>query len=70
MVPADQAQFPEVLVWFKSSHSGGNTTECVEAARLAGGAAVRDSKDPGGAQLVFHRDAWAGFVGAVRNRRV
>ncbi|MFD8969574.1 DUF397 domain-containing protein [Streptomyces sp. NPDC059568] len=53
------------LRWFKSSYSGGNTTECVEAALLVGGVVVRDSKDPGRGRLVFGRDAWGGFVGGV-----
>ncbi|WP_107482119.1 DUF397 domain-containing protein [Streptomyces sp. b94] len=30
--------------WFKSSHSGGNATECVEASHFSKGTAIRDSK--------------------------
>ncbi|MCX4908392.1 DUF397 domain-containing protein [Streptomyces sp. NBC_00878] len=53
--------------WFKSSYSGGNETECVEAALLPGFTAVRDSKDTVGPLLVFAPQAWADFVVAVRS---
>ncbi|MFF7263613.1 DUF397 domain-containing protein [Streptomyces sp. NPDC008159] len=53
--------------WFKSSYSGGNTTECVEAAFVRDGCAVRDSKDLSGPRLSFSPKAWADFVGAVRD---
>ncbi len=39
------------LVWRKSSFTGNEN--CVEVALVAGGFAVRDSKDPGGPVLVF-----------------
>ncbi|RDG36389.1 DUF397 domain-containing protein [Streptomyces corynorhini] len=55
----------ETLEWFKSSYSGGNTTECVEAARLPGSTVIRDSKNTDGPRLFFAQDAWAGFVGAL-----
>ncbi|MFD9329118.1 DUF397 domain-containing protein [Streptomyces sp. NPDC060065] len=51
--------------WFKSSYSGGNETECVEAATLPGRIAVRDSKHPMGPLLAFRSAAWADFVTAV-----
>ncbi|MFF8971525.1 DUF397 domain-containing protein [Streptomyces sp. NPDC014995] len=35
-------------VWFKSSYSGGNATEYVEAAFVPKGVLVRDSKVPEG----------------------
>ncbi|MEV5608420.1 DUF397 domain-containing protein [Streptomyces sp. NPDC052225] len=52
--------------WFKSSYSGGNTTECVEAAFTPGGALVRvrDSKDPDRSQLRISARAWVGFISA------
>jgi hypothetical protein len=51
--------------WFKSSFSN-PTNECVEGARLAGGAmAVRDSKAPNGPAFVFTGTAWTTFVGAL-----
>ncbi|MCX4508842.1 DUF397 domain-containing protein [Streptomyces sp. NBC_01619] len=55
------------IQWFKSSYSGGSGTECVEVARIAGGTAVRDSKDPLGPLLAFPAEAWNGFTGAVRD---
>ncbi|MFD5031907.1 DUF397 domain-containing protein [Streptomyces sp. NPDC058405] len=63
-------QSAEALQWFKSSYSGGNTTECVEAAQLADGTAVRDSKRRDGVRLSFSEEAWGGFVVAVRERRL
>ncbi|MFE4057104.1 DUF397 domain-containing protein [Streptomyces sp. NPDC059096] len=58
----------DTLEWFKSSYSGGNTTECLEAARLPGrSTAIRDSKDADGPRLVFPHGAWSGFVGALRH---
>ncbi|MEU8382496.1 DUF397 domain-containing protein [Streptosporangium sp. NPDC048865] len=53
-------------VWRKSRQSGTNGN-CVEVARLPGrGFAVRDSKDRGGAVLVFGRPEWTAFVAAVK----
>lgn len=52
--------------WFKSSYSGANTTECIEAAHLPTSAAVRDSKDPSSARIEFSLAAWGGFVHSVR----
>lgn len=52
--------------WFKSSYSGGNETECVEAAFTAAGASVRDSKRPGEGRFHVGPNAWTGFVGSVR----
>ncbi|MGW1886551.1 DUF397 domain-containing protein [Streptomyces sp. NPDC001970] len=58
------------IQWFKSSYSGGSGTECVEAARVAGGTAVRDSKDPLGPRLTFTAQVWLDFEGAVRSGRI
>ncbi|MET7661118.1 DUF397 domain-containing protein [Streptomyces sp. NPDC005373] len=48
--------------WFKSSYSGGNTTECVEAAFVPSGVLVRDSKRPEGPHLEVSAQAWSGFL--------
>ncbi|WP_326612119.1 DUF397 domain-containing protein [Streptomyces scopuliridis] len=56
----------ECLCWIKSSYSGGSGTECVEVAELADASVIRDSKDPGGARLVFRGAAWGRFVLGVR----
>jgi len=52
--------------WVKSSHSGpqGN---CVEVARLADGSvAVRNSRHPDGAALVFTGAEWDAFLSGAR----
>jgi hypothetical protein len=55
-------------VWHKSTRSGGNGGDCVEVAvNLPGIVAVRDTKDPGGAALVFTHAEWLAFVGGVRD---
>ncbi len=54
-------------VWHKSTRSGGNGGDCVEVAgNLAGIVAIRDTKDPGGAVLVFTRAEWSAFLDGVR----
>jgi hypothetical protein len=53
-------------IWIKSSRSNGQAN-CVEVAgNLPGVVAVRDSKDPGGAVLVFTGAEWREFVAKVR----
>ncbi|PSR59057.1 MULTISPECIES: DUF397 domain-containing protein [Nocardia] len=52
--------------WFKSSYSSGSQ-ECVEVAFLgADSVGVRDSKCPGGPELVFSAAEWDSFTVAVR----
>lgn len=53
-------------IWFKSSYSGGNTTECVEAAFVPPGVLVRDSKRPEHLHLAVSEKAWASFLATVR----
>ncbi|MFE7441678.1 DUF397 domain-containing protein [Streptomyces chartreusis] len=48
--------------WFKSSYSGGNTTECVEAAFIPFGLLLRDSKLPDGPHVVVSSAAWSRFL--------
>ncbi|MFF8655671.1 DUF397 domain-containing protein [Streptomyces huasconensis] len=55
---------PSALSWFKSSYSGGNTTECVEAAFVPRGVLIRDSKQTGGPHLLVSSSAWARFIAA------
>lgn len=52
--------------WFKSSYSFSNSN-CVEAARLRDGIAVRDSKNTDGPVLRFSQQAWATFVSQVKH---
>lgn len=55
-------------VWRKSSLSGDNGGQCVEvAANLSGAVAVRDSKDPDGAKLLFTPGEWQFFVGGIKS---
>lgn len=53
---------PARLAWFKSSHSGGEGGECLEAALTPRTVHVRDSKDPERARLAFGRREWAAFI--------
>ena len=53
--------------WFKSTFSGGGSgSECVEVARLVGGAAIRDSKNKTGAVLRFNSAGMAAFVNSLK----
>jgi hypothetical protein len=53
--------------WHKSTRSGSNGGDCVEVAdNLPEVVAVRDSKDPAGPVLIFPRDTWAVFIGALK----
>jgi hypothetical protein len=53
--------------WRKSSYSGTNGGNCVEVARnLPGAVAVRDSKDPDRAALVFAPADWAAFTASLK----
>ncbi len=54
-------------VWRKSSYSSGNGGACVEVAgNLPDVVAVRDSKNPEGAALVFTPQEWRSFLDGVR----
>ncbi|MBT2899053.1 DUF397 domain-containing protein [Streptomyces sp. McG3] len=57
----------ESPIWFTSSHSGGNTTECVEAARLGEATAIRDSKAVEEGFLLFRPTSWDSFVAALQD---
>ncbi|MGW2543815.1 DUF397 domain-containing protein [Kitasatospora sp. NPDC001574] len=54
------------LRFTKSSHST-DQANCVEAAALPGGVAVRDSKDPEGPALAFPVSAFTRFALAAGN---
>jgi hypothetical protein len=51
--------------WRKSTRSGPNG--CVEVAVVDGNTAVRDSKHPNGAVLVFTPVEWRAFIAGVRD---
>ncbi|MEU1294926.1 DUF397 domain-containing protein [Streptomyces sp. NPDC005840] len=48
--------------WFKSSFSGGGTTECVECAPAGHRTLIRDSKRGDEAVITVGIDAWRSFV--------
>lgn len=60
-----QASILLTAAWRKSSYStpSGN---CVEAAGLTDGVALRDSRFPDGPALVFTGAEWDAFLGGVR----
>ncbi|MFL5998270.1 MAG: DUF397 domain-containing protein [Streptomyces sp.] len=63
MTRKSAAEDISVLVWFKSSYSGGNDGEsCVEIAATPGRVHVRDSKTPTGPRLALTPATWTAFV--------
>jgi Domain of unknown function (DUF397) len=62
------APIPVDVVWRKSTFSGssGNGDGCVEVAALAGGIAVRDTKDRALPPHVHSVPAWREFLAGVR----
>lgn len=56
------------LAWRKSSRSG-SSTNCVEVAQAADGIAVRDSKNPDGAQLQVGTSEWGTFLNGLKDGR-
>ncbi|MGW0335424.1 DUF397 domain-containing protein [Streptomyces sp. NPDC003011] len=59
---SDRSQTSAEPAWFKSSYSGGNATECVEAAFVSSCVLIRDSKRPAHSHMCVPADAWATFV--------
>ena len=52
--------------WRKSSYSGGNGGECVEAADAPGMILVRDTTNRDGGTLTFSVIAWRAFTGELK----
>ncbi|MFJ2558891.1 MULTISPECIES: DUF397 domain-containing protein [unclassified Streptomyces] len=50
------------LAWFKSSYSGSQGDDCVEAAVAEQAICVRDSKDVARPHFAVGRDGWTSFV--------
>lgn len=59
--------------WFKSSYSDGAGNNCVEVADLTGtpyaGIAIRDSKKPEGAALIFEPSSFSAFIQDIHHAR-
>jgi Domain of unknown function (DUF397) len=53
-------------IWRKSSRSNGNGNECVEVAFVDEVVALRDSKNPDGAALLFDQGGWTAFLHAAK----
>ncbi|WP_081237620.1 DUF397 domain-containing protein [Streptomyces viridosporus] len=62
MNTAESSAVASGLVWFKSSYSGAEGGDCVEAAADTGVVHIRDSKAVAGPVIRVSREAWAGFV--------
>jgi hypothetical protein len=52
--------------WRKSSYSGTNGGDCVEAADMGGRILLRDTTDRGGVVLTISPDAWLRLTGTLR----
>ena len=66
-VNAVQASLLGDAAWRKSSYSS-PSGNCVEAATLTSGVALRDSRFPDGPALVFASTAWDAFLRSVKGR--
>ncbi|MFF0449065.1 DUF397 domain-containing protein [Streptomyces sp. NPDC004609] len=54
-------------VWRKSTYSGGSGGDCLEVgAGHPGVVPIRDSKRPGGPELVFRATTWSGFLAGLK----
>jgi hypothetical protein len=63
-----QASPPRTAAWRKSSHSN-PSGNCLEAAEVAGGVALRDSRFPDGPTMVFTVATWDAFLRGVKGQR-
>jgi hypothetical protein len=53
--------------WRKSSYSGNNGGNCVQAGSAPGAVLVRDTKDTHGPALSFSTHTWQAFTGRIKN---
>ncbi|WP_436525028.1 DUF397 domain-containing protein [Actinoplanes sp. HUAS TT8] len=53
--------------WFKSTRSGADSDNCVEVAFVDDAIAVRDSKNPAAAALIFTAAEWDAFVHGAKD---
>ncbi|MEU9410327.1 DUF397 domain-containing protein [Streptomyces sp. NPDC048281] len=64
-MPPFAGEVNEEARWFKSSYSGGNATECLEASFSRAEVLIRDSKRPTGPHLRIAAETWGRFVADV-----
>ncbi|MDQ2708319.1 MAG: DUF397 domain-containing protein [Actinomycetota bacterium] len=59
----------DALSWVRSTFSGGtDSTNCVEVARLVDdGVAIRNSREPDAAPLIFTASEWVAFVAGMKD---
>jgi hypothetical protein len=62
-----QASLTHTAAWRKSSYSN-PSGNCVEAADLGSGVALRDSRFPDGPKLIFTSTMWDAFLRSVNDR--
>jgi hypothetical protein len=55
------------VTWRKSSFSGGNGGQCVEAGSIPGAVLVRDTTNRDGGTLAFSAQAWKSFAATVKS---
>lgn len=58
-----------VTVWRKSTHSGGNGSDCVEVTTAPNRVLVRDTKHRDGPVLTFTSDSWHHFATTLTTTR-
>ena len=67
---ASKSEFTEqvnaITGWRKPSRSGPISDNCVEVAPYGTAVAVRDSRNPGFAALVFDQGEWSTFIDAAK----
>ncbi|MBA2324583.1 MAG: DUF397 domain-containing protein [Pseudonocardiales bacterium] len=58
----------DALSWVRSTFSTNGPPECVEVARMVdGGVAVRNSREPDAAPLIFTAAEWVAFVAGMKD---
>ena len=58
---------PNAVTWRKSSFSGGNGGQCVEAGSLPGAVLVRDTTNRDGGTLAFSARVWKAFAATIKS---
>ncbi len=55
------------VTWRKSSFSGGNGGQCVEAGSIPGAVLVRDTTNRDSGTLTFSAQAWKTFAATIKS---